>query len=76
MINVVLTLDVFMYRTIIAQLLSSDLSQSKEKVILLKRKETLNILSEYINEYKQSKYNLYDSLKKTLWSSNKLMKFH
>ena len=49
MINVVLTLDVFMYRTIIAQLLSSDLSQSKEKVILLKRKETLNILSEYIN---------------------------
>ena len=54
----------FLDRTIIAQLLSSDLSESQKKEILLKRKETLNIVSGYINEYlNPSKYNFYDPLK-------------
>ena len=42
---------VFTYRTIIAKSLSSDLSESQKKEILLKRKETLNIVPGYINEY-------------------------
>ena len=44
--------------------MSSDLSESQKKEILLKRKETLNIVSGYINEYlNPSKYNFYDPLK-------------
>ena len=54
----------FTDRTIIAQPLSSDLSESQKKEILLKRKETLNIVSGYVNEYfNPSKYNFYDPLK-------------
>ena len=54
----------FTDRTIIAQPLASDLSESQKKEILLKRKETLNIVSGYINEYlNPSKYNFYDPLK-------------
>ena len=41
----------FTDKTIIAQPLNGSLSKSQKKEIFLKRKETLNIVSGYINEY-------------------------
>ena len=49
---------------VFSQPLSSDLRESQKKEILLKKKDTLNIVSGYINEYlNPSKCNFYDPLK-------------
>ena len=66
----------FTDRSIISSPLSTDLTSSKRKDILKKRKEILKVVSEYINEeLNTEKRNIYDSSREIILNPNPSRKY-